>query len=270
MPELPEVETIKNGLKSVCKNHYIVKSQLHTSQLRYPILPSLNNLIAKHKILDLQRRAKYLVFKLENGYLLFHLGMSGRMYVTKQYHKNNHEHLTLYLDSNDVISFCDPRRFGAIIWISAPIDRNPLIQSLGVEPFSEAFSVQYLHQNCLRRNITIKKLLMEGKTVAGIGNIYASEILFYSEIRPERITKTISLEECKKIYHYIKFILTKAIKAGGTTIRDFRNTNNSPGSFVQQLAVYARLGKNCLKCHRAILRIIQNKRSSFYCSTCQV
>ena len=108
MPELPEVETIKNGLKPICQNHYIVKSQIHTSQLRYPILQNLSHLITKHKILDLQRRAKYLIFKLDNGYLLFHLGMAGRMYATKQYHKNNHEHLTLYLDSSDVISFCDP------------------------------------------------------------------------------------------------------------------------------------------------------------------
>ena len=270
MPELPEVETIKNGLKLICQNRSIAKSQIHTYQLRYPVLPNLSNLITKHKILDLQRRAKYIIFKLDNGCLLFHLGMAGRMYATKQYHKNNHEHLTLYLDSSDVISFCDPRRFGAIIWISHPIEKHPLIQNLGVEPFSEAFRVQHLYSSCLKRKISIKQLLMEGKTVAGIGNIYASEILFYSGIKPDRITNTISLDECKKMHKYTKFVLAKAIKAGGTTIRDFRNPKSGLGYFSQQLAVYGRLGENCIKCHEVILRIIQNKRSSFYCSICQV
>ena len=269
MPELPEVETIKNALKPICKNRYIVKSHIHTSQLRYPILANLSYLITKHKVLDLQRRAKYLIFKLDNGHLLFHLGMAGRMYATKQYYQNKHEHLSLYLDNNYVISFCDPRRFGAIIWITASIDKHPLIQNLGVEPFSTTFNAQYLYYRCLKRKIAIKPLLMEGRTVAGIGNIYASEILFYSGIRPDRVTNTISLDECKKIHKYTKLVLVKAIEAGGTTIRDFRSPNNDLGYFTQQLAVYGRLGENCLKCHKVILRIVQNKRSSFYCSKCQ-
>ena len=111
---------------------------------------------------------------------------------------------------------------------------------------------------------------MEGKTVAGIGNIYANEILFYAGIKPDKITNTISLEECKQIHKYTKFILAKAIKAGGTTIRDFRNPKNGLGYFAKQLAVYGRMGKKCLKCHETILRIIQNKRSSFYCPICQI
>ena len=269
MPELPEVETVKNGLQAVSINTKIIKSQLHTYKLRYPILPNLSDIIAKRTIIAVERRAKYLILKLDNGNLLFHLGMAGRIYATQQYQKNGHEHMTLYLDNKFVISFCDHRKFGAIIWVNTPLEEHPLIKNLGIEPFSKIFQAAYLYKKCLSRKISIKQLLMEGKAVAGIGNIYASEILFCSNIRPDRLTNTISLKECEKICKCTKSILTRAIEAGGTSIKDFRNPKSGLGYFTQQLLVYGRAGENCLKCHQIILRIIQNNRSSYYCTKCQ-
>ncbi len=270
MPELPEVETVKEGLKVICKNRYIVKSQIHTYQLRYPIPKNLSHCITSSKIVDLKRRAKYLIFKLSSGYLLLHLGMAGRMYVSQEHVKDKHEHLTLYLDDGNVISFCDPRRFGAVIWTSSPLDEHPIIQKLGIEPFSQAFQVNNFHNTCSKRKFSIKQLLMEGRAVAGIGNIYASEILFHAGIRPTRAVNTLSLKECEKIHKHTKSVLTKAIRAGGTTIRDFKNPKNELGYFAQQLSVYGRLGQKCIKCNQSILKITQNQRSSFYCPKCQI
>lgn len=269
MPELPEVETIRNGLKDICLNTTITNSRLHTYKLRYSILPNLSDIIAQSTIIAVERRAKYLIFKLDIGYLLFHLGMAGRIYATQQYQKNSHEHMTLYLDNKFVISFCDHRKFGAIIWVDTPLEEHPLIKNLGIEPFAKTFQAMYLYKKCLSRKISIKQLLMEGKAVAGIGNIYASEILFCSNIRPHRLSNTISLKECKKICKCTTSILTRAIEAGGTSIKDFRNTKSGLGYFTQQLLVYGRAGKNCLECHQVILRIIQNNRSSYYCTQCQ-
>ena len=269
MPELPEVETIKNSLQEICLNTSIINSQVHTYKLRYPVLAHLNNLITNRNILAVERRAKYLILKLANGYLLFHFGMTGRLYVSQQYHKNNHEHLTLQLANGFVISFCDPRRFGAVIWIDPPLEQHTLIKNLGIEPFSKIFQPKYLYEKCRIRKISIKQLLMAGKVVVGIGNIYASEILFYSHIRPDRLTNTLSFEECKKICKFTRLVLTKAIKAGGTSIKDFKNPKSGLGYFTQQLLVYGRAGQNCLQCHHIVLRITQNNRSSFYCPNCQ-
>ena len=269
MPELPEVETIKNGLREFCLGAKIVDSTVYNHKLRYPILSNLRNLMMQRKIVSIERRAKYLILQLDRGSLLFHFGMTGRLSITKTYSKRPHEHMTLQLDNGFIISFCDPRRFGAIIWVDGSFENHFLIKNLGVEPFSEAFQLKFLYKECKIRKISIKQLLMGGKTVVGIGNIYASEILFHSNIRPDRLANTISLKECKKLYKSIVFVLTKAIKAGGTTIRDFRDPEGNLGYFIQLLAVYGKANQNCSKCQQIILKITQNNRSTYYCPKCQ-
>lgn len=272
MPELPEVENITNQLKSVCLNTTIVKSNIYTNRLRYNINPNLANIITNQNINSVERRAKYIVLKLENGHILIHLGMVGRIYIdtVAQYQKKDYEHMNLYLNNNSVISFCDHRRFGAIIWIKGELNTCFLINKLGLEPFSIDFKAEYMYKKCIARKVSIKVFLLENKTVVGIGNIYASEILFYSNIRPDRKTNTISLEECKKICEFTRIVLLKAIKAGGTSIRDFKHTNGKVGSFAQQLVVYSRDNRHCLRCNTKILKIIQNSRSSYFCPNCQI
>ncbi|NRA74099.1 MAG: bifunctional DNA-formamidopyrimidine glycosylase/DNA-(apurinic or apyrimidinic site) lyase [Rickettsiales bacterium] len=269
MPELPEVETIKNGLKEFCLGTKIIDTIIYRYKLRYPIASNLSSLISQQYIVNVTRRAKYLVFELERGFLLFHFGMSGKLYVTRQRQEKQHIHLTLRLANDFFISFYDPRRFGAIVWIDNSFENHFLIKNLGAEPFSEVFNHKYLYKKCQKRRVSIKQLLMESKVVVGIGNIYASEILFHSNIKPDRLTNTISLGEAKRIYKATLDILKKAIEAGGTTIRDFRNPKGDLGYFVQLLSVYGKNNQNCPKCDESILKITQNNRSTYYCPQCQ-
>ena len=269
MPELPEVETIKNGLKEFCLGTKIISSSIYNYKLRYPILSDLSNLILQKTIIDIKRRAKYLILELNKGILLFHFGMTGKLYITQQCLKQRHMHISLQLANGFFINFYDPRKFGAVIWVNDSLENHFLIKNLGVEPFSEKFRYQYLYNECQKRKASIKQLLMNSKIIVGIGNIYASEILFCSNIRPDRLANTISLRETTKLYDSILKILTKAIEAGGTTIKDFRNAKGELGYFAQLLSVYGRSGQNCLKCNEIILKIVQNKRSTYFCPKCQ-
>ena len=270
MPELPEVETIKNALQNICVNTIIIASDIYTYKLRYKVLPNLSNIITSQKIISVERRAKYIILTLSNGHLILHLGMAGKIYITQRYQKYSHEHMTIHLNNHFTISFCDHRRFGAIIWTNNLLKEHPLIKNLGIEPFSRMFQVEYLYKKCLARKVSIKTLFMEGKVVSGIGNIYANEILFYSNIMPDRRTNSISFQECKQIYKFIKIVLNKAIEAGGTSIRDYRTPNNKLGNFTKQLLIYGRNGQDCLKCNGIVMKMTQNNRSTYYCSKCQV
>lgn len=269
MPELPEVETIKNGL-GICLNATILESKVYNFQLRYPVPHNISELIHNRQILEITRRSKYLILKLDNGFLLFHFGMTGRLNITQHYRKEQHDHLVFALDNGLIISYNDSRKFGAILWIDGVLEKHPLIKNLGVEPFSTAFNAEHLYNKCLIRKIPIKQLFMEGKAVVGVGNIYASEVLFDARIHPTRLANTITSKECKQLYQSVQAILSKAIKAGGTTIKDFRNHEGNLGYFTQQLMVYGRDGQHCLLCHSVIIKITQNNRSSYYCSKCQV
>ncbi len=272
MPELPEVETIKEGLKKICVNAAIVYSELHTVKLRKKIPENLPDFLKNNIIHAVERRAKYLILRFNRGSLLIHFGMTGRINIAKNYQKSPHEHLTLYLDNGFILSFCDPRRFGSITWAVDNIDEDLLFINCGLEPFSPKFTADYLYEKSKRRQVAIKNFLMDNKVVVGIGNIYASEILFRAQIHPQRKTNTISKNDAKRIYAAVILILNNAIRAGGTTIRDFRDHQGKLGYFAQELLVYGKENENCMRCgdETQILRSVINGRSSYYCSICQI
>ena len=270
MPELPEVEVIKEGIKPHCLHQKILKVTLHSIRLRYPIPQNLPELLQEQIIRNIERRGKYLLLTLDTGYLLLHLGMTGA-FISQQnelYKKLPYEHMTIVLNNRITLSFCDMRKFGMILWIE-DLRENSLLNTLGVEPLDSEFCEQYLHNKTKNSRIKIKALLMNSHFVTGIGNIYASEILYLSKIKPDRISNTLSTVECRQICSITKTVLTKAIETGGTTIRDFKNHHGKSGYFQQELAVYGRTGKNCYKCETLIQQITIGNRSTFFCPTCQ-
>ena len=270
MPELPEVETIKKGLEALILEVKILTCKIHCFKLRYPVTSKLETYLKNNRILDIKRHAKYLILKFNNGSLLLHFGMSGKMAIKKNTRRLPHEHMTLKLENKSSIAFIDPRKFGAILWLQDPIESHPLIKNLGLEPFSKKYNKDYLFQITSKRKVSIKELLMNSQVVTGIGNIYASEILFQSNINPNRLAKTMSLEDCHKICLASKSVLKKAIKAGGTSLRDYRTLDSHVGYFKQKLKVYGRGGENCLICKNHIKKIRQNNRSTYYCDVCQI
>ncbi|MCF6776080.1 bifunctional DNA-formamidopyrimidine glycosylase/DNA-(apurinic or apyrimidinic site) lyase [Thiotrichales bacterium 19X7-9] len=268
MPELPEVETVRNGLAPSLEHNTIKAIDIHFHTLRYPI-PELKHLVGQ-SVEKIYRRSKYLIFKFHHGNLLAHLGMSGifRLYDLPAPQKLKHDHLEFYFD-NFVLRYHDPRRFGAILWSEQPIEQHQLIKSLGPEPLSNTFNVQYLQLKLQKMKKAIKLAIMDSQIVCGVGNIYASEALFKANIHPQLPANQLTLEQCKRLVDSIKQILTSAIKQGGTTLKDFKNSNGKPGYFAQQLSVYAQDKKPCPNCKSIIEKITLGQRSTFYCSNCQ-
>ena len=269
MPELPEVETIKRGIEKTCLKKKIVDAKVYTAKLRYDIAPSLPDIIKNQTITNIIRRGKYLILSLTNGSLIFHFGMTGKIIMQNKYEKLTHEHLAIFLNVGLIMSFCDPRKFGAIIWTQNNWHHHVCIQNVGVEPLSDEFNSNYLHNLCHEKITTIKQLLMSNKLIAGVGNIYANEALYQSQILPYRKAKTLTLSECTKLCAAIKSVLKKAIAAGGTTIKDFCNHQGELGYFKHQLKVYGKAKQLCHKCKHEIKKITISKRSSYYCPYCQ-
>ncbi|MCF6764797.1 bifunctional DNA-formamidopyrimidine glycosylase/DNA-(apurinic or apyrimidinic site) lyase [Thiotrichales bacterium 19S3-7] len=268
MPELPEVETVRCGLAPSLEGSIIKKIYIHHPKLRYPI-PQLNHLVGQ-KIQKIQRRSKYLIFEFASGNLLAHLGMSGifRLYDLPAPEKLKHDHIEFYFDTF-VLRYHDPRRFGAILWSNKPFDQHQLIQSLGPEPLSTNFNSNYLQSTLKTTKKAIKLAIMDSHIVCGVGNIYASEALFDASIHPLTPANKLTLIQCQSLVNSIKYILSSAIKQGGTTLKDFKNSNGKPGYFAQQLAVYAQDKKPCTNCQTPIAKIILGQRSTFYCTECQ-
>jgi len=215
------------------------------------------------------RRAKYLLLPTDRTTLICHLGMSGNLcLVPKDKPPLKHSHVDLELESGYILRYTDPRRFGLLVLSDNPY-QHKLLAHLGVEPLTADFNGDYLHQICKKRTMAIKNLLMTNQIVVGIGNIYASESLFMANIAPLRAANTLTLKECTKLVQAVKFILNEAIKVGGTTLRDFVSGDGKPGYFVQQLAVYGRGGKPCLKCTSILQEVKIGGRSSVFCPKCQ-
>ncbi|MGD9842577.1 MAG: bifunctional DNA-formamidopyrimidine glycosylase/DNA-(apurinic or apyrimidinic site) lyase [Steroidobacteraceae bacterium] len=270
MPELPEVETTRRGILPVLKNQTITRVTVRDVRLRWPVSPSFARQLQGQKILDVQRRAKYLLILLQRGTVIWHLGMSGSLRVLAAGTSPQlHDHIDVELDSGRLLRFNDPRRFGCALWTNDDPAQHELIAHLGPEPLSDVFDTAYLIANTKGRRVTIKQFIMNAERVVGVGNIYASEALFRAGIRPKRMAGRIKRDELQRLVVAIKTVLAEAITVGGTTLRDYVNANGSPGYFKQKLFVYERAGEPCRVCKAAILQLVQGGRSTYYCPACQ-
>jgi len=202
--------------------------------------------------------------------MLVHLGMSGSLRImTNTEVRRKHDHVEWVLESGAIMRFHDPRRFGCVLWTRQAIDEHKLIRDLGPEPLSKHFNSDYCYQISRSRKQAVKTFIMDSKIVVGVGNIYASEALFLSGIHPKRRAGRISKSRYELLVKSIKQTLAKSIKSGGTTLRDFVNSNGEPGYFRQRLNVYERQAQPCVRCKSAIKRIVQAQRASYYCPKCQ-
>ena len=204
MPELPEVETIRRGLEPICVGKAIAECKIYTEYLKYKIPQQLPEIVKGQEILELKRRGKYLIIVIERGGIIFHFGMTGRIDLKENKRRVKHEHLIMSLDSGEILSYYDPRRFGAILWEYYPILNNFCLELLGLEALSEEFNGEYLYERLRRKEGKIKNWIMDNNTVVGVGNIYASESLYKGKILPMRVARSLSLEECERLSKSIK------------------------------------------------------------------
>lgn len=275
MPELPEVETTRRGIAPGLINHRIAGVTVRNPNFRWPIPDDLEKTLTNLKILAVTRRAKYLLFDCGEGTLIIHLGMSGSLRLLTAMSSRasilpqKHDHVDLVLDNGTILRLRDPRRFGAVLWQPGDIESHPLLANLGPEPLSEAFNENMLYNKTRDLRISIKLLLMTNQVVVGIGNIYANEALFRAGISPRVAAGRIGINRYKKLVQTVKAVLVQAIEAGGSSLRDFVNSDGKPGYFQQQYWVYGRAGQPCRKCGAIIKQIRQGQRSSFYCPGCQ-
>lgn len=273
MPELPEVEIICRGLRSSIINSVIKQTKVFCYKLRKPVDPNISSKLHNKRIIDIQRRAKYILIMLsDKTSLIIHLGMSGRIVIEKNPSKqqNKHDHILFFLDNGYQLIFNDPRRFGLVcIADSDSLGSHKCLAHLGIEPLSNEFNENTLYSILQKKTTNIKKTLMNASLIVGIGNIYVCEILFQSNIHPETISSKISKNKINKLYSSIKNVLEDAILAGGSTLKDYVNSSGDKGYFQTQLQVYGKEGKECQKCSTIVKKIKQFGRSSFFCPECQ-
>jgi formamidopyrimidine-DNA glycosylase len=270
LPELPEVETTRRGLAPHVRRRRIAALTVYERRLRWPVARDLPQKVAGQRIERVGRRAKYLLLGLESGTLLVHLGMSGNLRaVAADTPRLRHDHFDLVLDTGLAVRFNDPRRFGSLLYTEGEPGKHPLLAKLGPEPFSAAFDAEYLFRITRRRRVAIKQLLMNSNLVVGVGNIYASEALFRARLRPQRQARTLSRADAARLVRGVRAVLNQAIRAGGTTLRDYLGADGAPGYFRQRLYVYERRGKPCRRCGTPVRALVQGQRSTYYCPSCQ-
>jgi len=274
MPELPEVETTRVGLAPLVIGTRIARVVVRDRRLRWPIPKTLAQSVSGRFVLDLTRRGKYLLWNLDaatgGGFLLCHLGMSGSLtYARDDVAAIKHDHLDIVLDSGGVVRYHDPRRFGAVLWISGSRASHPLLDSLGPEPLGEEFSPEWMYNRSRGKRQSIKAFLMDAHNVVGIGNIYASESLFLAGLRPTIAAGRISKARYATLVSAVRETLTRALAAGGTSLRDYVQVDGSAGYFQLSTMVYDRHGLPCLVCKSTIRQIRQAQRSTYYCAQCQ-
>lgn len=272
MPELPEVETICQGLRDNILNQTITEvSHLTKHRLRQEIPKDITQKIINSTIHSIVRRAKYIqIFLSNNQVLLIHLGMSGKVLLkNKDYIYQKHDHFSFALTNGSLVVYNDPRRFGLITLTKKDeLENHALIKNLGVEPFDSKFTPGYL-EKVLNRKQPIKLSLMDNKYIVGVGNIYASEALFLSKVSPLRISSTLTPKEVKLLYSKIIEVLDLSIKRGGSSLKDYASVSGEKGYFQNLFNVYGREGEECKSCNQHIIKIKQGGRASFYCDHCQ-
>jgi formamidopyrimidine-DNA glycosylase len=239
-------------------------------RLRWPIATKLEAAIRGQVVRSVERRAKYLLIRLESGSLIVHLGMSGSLrLIGAEAPPKPHDHWDLVLDSGQALRFHDPRRFGSLHFTRDAPEKHPLLAKLAPEPLSKDFNGEYLFAKTRRRAVAIKLLLMNSQLVVGVGNIYASEALFRARIAPKRAAGRLTRAEAQKLVRAVKSVLAAAVKTGGTTLRDYVNAEGTPGYFRQKLYVYERGGAACRVCKSPVRHFTQGQRSTYWCATCQ-
>ena len=284
MPELPEVETVKNGLARTLVGHRLVRVEQHRADLRFPLPPDFAQRLTGRRVEAIDRRAKYLVLRLDDGMvLLCHLGMSGRMVVTKSGKKEKlgafhhdvgkrdaHDHIVLHTDHGWTVTFNDPRRFGMMDLVSSnAMHEHKLLKHLGPEPLDAVFDAARLADLLKDKRTPIKAAILDQRLVVGVGNIYACEALHRAEISPKRLAGKVQGERSASLVVAIKDVLNAAIKAGGSSLRDYVQATGELGYFQHSFKVYDRKGEPCPRCKAPIKRLVQSGRSTFYCAKCQ-
>lgn len=274
MPELPEVETTRQGIHSVAVGQQLLQMTVRERRMRWPISAELPSTVDGERLLACERRGKYLLMRFKHGVLIVHLGMSGSVRaVERNALWRPHDHVSWLFKNNIELRLHDPRRFGAVLWHDnqlGPIFEHPLLQKLGIEPFDSQFNGAYLKKGLGLRQTSIKQALLAGDVVVGVGNIYASESLFRARIHPETPAGRVTPQKCERLAKAIVETLSDALRSGGSTLRDYVNATGEPGAyFALHAAVYDRAGQPCKVCGSLIQRIVQNQRATYFCGRCQ-
>ncbi len=293
MPELPEVETVRMGLAPVLVGNRFESVEQRRKDLRFPLPTNFAKRLSGRKVEALDRRAKYLLARLDDGeVLVMHLGMTGRFSIDRangehiepgEFYEDGpvtpaHEHIVFHMGDGASVRYADARRFGYMDLICEDtLNEHALFKGLGIEPLSDAFTSEWLARKLKGKKTSIKAALLDQRLIAGVGNIYASEALFRAKISPLRLAGTLTTKDGKPtpktdaLVKSIKAVLAQAIKAGGSTLRDYAHTDGRLGRFQHRFKVYDREGKPCptKNCGGKVRRIVQGGRSTFYCPTCQ-
>ena len=275
MPELPEVETVCRALSKVIKNSKIKEIKFYRKDLRWQVKDNFEVTLKNNIFIDPYRRGKYILIPTNTDKIfLIHLGMSGQIRIKKKDIVQKHDHMRLIVENNNkhfVITYNDSRRFGYIdLFKKKELREHFLLSKIGVEPLGRGLTIEYLQNNFNKRVINIKNALIDQKIIAGIGNIYASEILYKAKINPLREVNSLSKNELNSIITYTKIILKKSIDVGGTTIRDHMQPDGSLGYFTQKLQVYGKTNEKCKTCNSFIVKEVISNRSTFVCRHCQI
>ncbi|MCG7656727.1 bifunctional DNA-formamidopyrimidine glycosylase/DNA-(apurinic or apyrimidinic site) lyase [Wielerella bovis] len=271
MPELPEVETTLRGIAPHIKGKKIAQTLVRQAKLRWQIPSDLAEILHGQTVRECTRRAKYLLIQFDTGVLIVHLGMSGSLRIWRDHvpEPSKHDHVDFVFDDGTVLRYHDPRRFGAILWLAGVAEHHDLLKNLGVEPLSDEFTPEYLLAKLQGKSRAIKLMIMDNAIVVGVGNIYANESLFQAALLPNRPAKSLNLQDCANLVAAIKQILQRAIDTGGSTLRDFVDSEGKSGYFQQEYKVYGRAGSGCLKCGGLIEKSVLGQRGTFYCPNCQ-
>jgi formamidopyrimidine-DNA glycosylase len=282
MPELPEVETVCSGLRPAMEGNIINKLELRRNDLRWPFPKDMADRTNGKRVIGVRRRAKYILIDLSSDQtIIIHLGMSGRILIDTtnkeifNYNSNlfeKHDHVILYMQNGTLITFNDARRFGAMDMApTKTLDTHWLLKRLGPEPLGNGLNAEYLANRFKNKNTAIKTTLLDQLIVAGLGNIYVCEILFRSGVLPQKNTNNLEMKEIERLVKFTRSVLIEAIEAGGSSLKDHRQTTGELGYFQHSFSVYGREGEKCVNdnCQTIIKRVIQSGRSTFYCSKCQ-
>jgi formamidopyrimidine-DNA glycosylase len=276
MPELPEVESLRRILVRSAVGRTIVSARVGEARLRRRVTANFAEAVAGRRIVNLSRRAKYLIVELDGDHvMLVHLGMSGSLTHRRGDFRGEdfdprHDHLEFALDDSTRLVFNDPRRFGLVRLVArADLGSIAELKGIGPEPLSRDFNAEYLAAKARGKKVAIKNLIMDQRIVAGIGNIYAAEVLFRAGVRPTRRAGRVTRAEIDKIVAAVPPILRAAIGSRGTTFRSYRDSRGRPGRFAKRLCVYGREGEPCYTCSTPIRNVVVGQRASFYCPTCQ-